>query len=268
MYRVMLASNNSEFVAGIDRNPFRHRTEKLKTVVSMLQELQKHGVSQLGLSNLLTALYNWRAGEPHEYDKRGGTNGVAYRLWMEAKQMIRNTYHQDVNARWADPPMPAGCPGDVVLGVYVPPGEGSNEVCHRFAYRWAVAAGKMRETGGVEAAAGGGNGDTMGPVLYPGGFASLAAARANRMTNVQAGDIIAMYEIRPVPLSPLLGHSLIALTATHWFGANNVQTFATAPGRTEVDVTAPKPPARWVDGGNRWKRAVDDGVVSVVFRRL
>ena len=92
------------------------------------------------LQALYKAMHNWRTNEPKEFANRGGPDGVAYRLWMEAKQTLKNLFHRAFPE--SDPPKPATCPGDLILGIYVPEGEGHTEICHGFAYRWVIAAGK------------------------------------------------------------------------------------------------------------------------------
>lgn len=262
MYLDMLAPNSNEFEAGINRSFPQHRTRRLDSVVAALTMAQGRPVG-VNLRALLDRMHEWRNGEPNEFRNRGGTNGVAYRLWMEAKQALRNNFGQ-VHGQPV-PAAPPACPGSAIGGVYVPPGEGNAEICHGFAYRWAIAAGKLRET--VSAARGMAyNGGNMLPVLYPGGGAAYPAARAGGVLQIQAGDIIGMFN------GMALGHSLIAEGPNLWFSANNAGTFGMGVGRQRVDVNAAFPVigmihTGWVGAGSQWMRP--DGVaLTVVYRRI
>jgi len=84
MYYVMLAPGNTEFVTAISRGVLRSRSRRLDAVVAAMEAAQKVRNAQT-LSNLLNLLHAWCTNEQNEYANRGGTNGVAYRLWMEAK---------------------------------------------------------------------------------------------------------------------------------------------------------------------------------------
>ncbi|MEZ5355053.1 MAG: hypothetical protein R2762_20650 [Bryobacteraceae bacterium] len=269
MYAVMLAPGNRIFAAAVERMNPRFQTDRLKQVIQALETAQKVP-SAATLLNLLNTMNAWRTGEPAEYTTRGGTDGVYYRLWMEAKQMLANRFHQ--NYPGANPPIPPNCPGDTILGVYVPPGEGQVEICHGFAYRWAIAAGRIAEnplvpTTGVTAF----NAQNMTPVLYPLGFNGYPAARAGGVMQVQAGDIVAMFTVLPAPNPPALGHSLIAETPTIWFSANNAGTFGVGTGRSQINTAGAfgvyaGNQVGWVGNGNQWMRP--DGVaVHVVYRR-
>ena len=267
MYYVMLAAGNTDFVTGISRGVLRSRTKRLDAVVAALETAQKVRNAQT-LSNLLNLLHAWRTNEPNEYANRGGTNGVAYRLWMEAKQLLHNKYHQVVNT--ADPPMAAGCPGDTLLGVYVPEGEGHTEICHGFAYRWFIAAGKMDESPALPAVLGPFNAGTSTPVLYPLGFAGYPPARVAGVIQLQPGDMVAMFSGVGAG-APSLGHSLIAETPTTWFSANNAGTFGVGTGRTRIDTTQnfgvfAGNQVGWIGAGNQWMRP-DGIIVDVVYRR-
>jgi hypothetical protein len=264
MYAVMLASGNTDFVSGINRPFPAHRTSRLSEVVKSLEETQR-ALNHANLLRLLQALHAWSRDEPNEFANRGGTNGIAYRLWMEAKQMLLNRFKGLLSN--PAPTMPSSCPGNVVLGVYIPPGEGGGEICHRFSYRWAIAAGKTQET--------------VPPVsldftnseetLFPLGVELYPDARTNGQMNVQAGDIIGMFSRQNGHVA--LQHSLVAVTNTIWFGANNTGTFGVGLGRTEVDITnlsalALQAGAGWVGNDNVWKCAGTGMLVHVVFRRL
>ncbi len=267
MYYVMLAPGNTEFVTGISRGVLRTRSARLSAVVTAAEAAQKVRNAQT-LSNLLNLLHAWRTNEPNEYANRGGTNGAAYRLWMEAKQFLHNKYHQAVNT--PDPPMPVGCPGTTLLGVYVPEGEGHVEICHGFAYRWFIAAGRIDENPTLPAVGGSYNSATVPPVLYPLGFAGYPAARVGGAMQLQAGDVVAMFS-GVAAGAPSLGHSLIAETATTWFSANNAGTFGVGTGRTRIDTTQnfgviAGHQVGWIGAGNQWMRP-DGIVVDVVYRR-
>jgi hypothetical protein len=264
MYAAMLAIGNTEFVSAIDRSFPRFRTSRLDEVVTSLARAQGNR-SQRNLCDLLEALDAWRQHEPKEFANRGGTNGVAYRLWMETKQMLLNKFATVLPLH--DPAMPASCPGSFLLNVYVPPGEGPgnrDEVCHRFAYRWAIAAGKMQESPALSAGV-----NTRfesrdsEQVLYPLGSANYPPARANGTMTVQPGDIIGMFEVRTGDLA----HSLVAIAPTVWFSANNLGTFGVPLGRTQIDMTANfDGQAGWVDNGNVWRNPTG-GMVRVIYRR-
>lgn len=268
MYRVMLARGNADFVTGINRGFGRFRSARLNEVVQLLERAQaQNSLDRPTLTGVLNALYQWRIGDPRDYADRGGTNGVAYRLWMETKQMLRNLFHAPAPAN--DPPMPQNFPVNIVLGVYVPPGEGHGEICHAFAYRWAVAAGRIREHPDFPAR----NAiptDDVPRVLYPLGYAHYPAARAGGVIALQPGDIVAMFAVRPNH-PPALGHSLIALAPpTTWFSANNAGTFGVGTGRSEINTllnfSIEHHPVGWVGDGNQWMRP-DDEAVHVVYRR-
>ncbi len=269
MYKVMLEQGDTEFVTGIDRGFLRHRTSRLSRVVEKLLAAQAN-LTAATLGDLLTALFAWRNNETIEYAGRGGTDGVAYRLWMEAKQMYMNRFH--FNAPTPDPPIPPNCPGDVLLGVYVPPGEGHVEICHGFAYRWAIAAGKIAEDPALSAKNGPFNADLVTPVLYPLGHAGYPAARVAGAIMLRAGDIVAMFIVPPAHPPWGLGHSLIAVTPTTWFSANNAGTFGVGTGRSQIDTTVNfgifmGHQVGWVGTENRWMRP--DGIqVDVVYRRI
>jgi hypothetical protein len=267
MYKVLLRPGDAEFESRISLNVFHRRNDKLRTVLDMLQAAQRN-CSQLALSNLMAALYNWRNEERDDYRARGEKEGIAYRLWMEAKQWMRNVYRQDTTVRWADPPMPPGCPGSFLVNTFVPSApEGDQEVCHAFAYRWAIAAGKIQENPAFPAAGRiAFNFQNAAPVLYPLGLTHYPSARSHGVMSLMAGDIVAMYETL-ANHAVVLGHSLIAVTPTDWFGANNVQTFGKAPGRTSVTTLAYAAPSGWIGSENEWRRVADPGIARVVYRR-
>ena len=268
MYKVLLAPGNTEFSSGIARS-VGFQSGRLKAALAALVTAQKIPTAQ-SLASLLTALQDWRTNEPNEYANRGGTNGVAWRLLMETRQMLQNRYHQA--PAMPAPQMPPGCPGTLLLGVYVPEGEGHVEICHAFAYRWFIAAGRMEENPALPAVGGAYNAATVPPAAYPLGVAGYPAARVGGVIALQPGDLISMWTV-PGPMggAASLGHSLIAQTSTTWFSANNAGTFGVGTGRSIIDTTqhwaliAGHQPG-WIGGTNQWMRP--DGVVmQVVYRR-
>jgi hypothetical protein len=279
MYLELLTPADTTFETAISRSVLRIRSKRLDTVVATLRAAQA-ALNPMNLWALYEALVDWRAKEPNEYANRGGTNGVAYRLYMETKQFLKNKFHKQLLT--PDPPMPGGCPGTLLLGVFVPEGEGQVEICHGFAYRWAIASGKILETPTVPASNGripNAGGAAMDPILYPavGGnpasHAGLQPARAGGAMQLQAGDIVAMYAMPAGgPGAPQLGHSLIAESATVLFSANNAGTFGVGTGRSRIDTTGNFPVigainTGWVGAGNQWMRP--DGVpVDVMYRRI
>lgn len=274
MYHELLDPHDTEFADLVGRSFPRYQSDSLKTVLAALRAVQTNGVTAANLQGLLTAMHAWRTVEGNEFRNRGGSKGAAYRLWMEAKQFLQNRFQ--IAFQQADPIMPADCPGDTVLGVYVPLAEGGVEICHGFAYRWRIAAGRMTESANVKASGSpkrkqfSFNGDNMVSVLYPNGINTYPPARANGGMLVQAGDMVGMYQ-EVLPNVYALGHSLIAQTPTRWIAANNAGTFGSGTDRTSVDTAAPQPAfgphqAGWVGNGNIWKRI--DGVdVYVVYVR-
>lgn len=288
MYYVLLAAGNTDFVDSTKRRG-HFRSGRLKAVLAALTAVQGQPTRQ-GLHDLLGALHTWRHRDPDEYAARGVTNGVGYRLFMEAKQALCNNFG-GVPVHF-DPPEPANCPGTTLLGVYVPPGP-HNEICHNFAYRWAIAAGTMQADPARDPNSDAGvNAGSMTPVLYPGanGLAGLPAARRNGVVLLEPGDIVAMYTV--AGNQTFLGHSLIAKTSTTWFSANNVGTFGNVgTGRSEVDtlddfgvVPVQSKNQRdpitgeivgdkhydvvgWTGDDNLWIRHADGEAVRVVYRR-
>lgn len=273
MYYEMLAPGDSDFVKGVNRSFPRFRSKRLDDVIAALDAAQTNHTAQT-LLTLLTRMNTWRNQDPKEFANRGGTNGVAYRLWMEAKQALRNNFNQ--NFAGNNPLPPPNCPGTTLLGVYVPEGEGQVEICHAFAYRWAVAAGKIREDAALPARKDGAayNPGTVMPVLYPRGYNSLLPARVNGAIQLQPGDIVAMFVVPAPPHPPSLGHSLIAETATTWFSANNAGTFGVGTGRSRIDTTGQfgvfgggRIRVGWVGNTSAWMRP--EGIsVQVVYRRI
>lgn len=270
MYYELLAPGNTEFADNVKRT-VGFKSGRLEYVITKVVAAQGNP-SPVTLQALLNAMHSWRNQDPHEFSNRGGTNGVAYRLWIEAKQALNNLYH--IQFPHPNPPMPPGCPGTELLGVYVPEGEGHVEICHGFAYRWAIAAGKIAESAALPARRNmtAFNGQNCKPVLYPAALHSYPLARAGGVMRTQPGDIIAMF-VAPRPPEPgVLGHSLIAATATAWFSANNAGTFGVGTGRSRIDTAAAFPNIAgyqmgWVGAGNKWMRP--DGVeMHVVYRRI
>jgi len=258
MYLDLLSAGNNGFETAINRSFPRFRSSRLSAVVTALQRVQASPI-QLNMANLMHALHTWRTQDPNEWANRGGTNGVAYRLWMETKQRLRNAtgYLPYPN----DPLLPGGCLGTTLLGTYVPPApEGVGEICHGFTYRWLVARGKLPET--RPALGAGWNGVVMAPVLFPNGVNTYAAARAGGVLQVQAGDLVGFYD----PNTLLLQHTVIVEGQNLWFGANNAGTFQKPIGRTQVNLNAVPMGYAWIDGGNQWQTPL--GTCDVVYRRF
>jgi hypothetical protein len=267
MYFEILAPGNTEFVDGIHRS-FGWKSGRLDLVVSAVEAAQKVP-SQATLLALLNQMHAWRTQHPQEFANRGATNGIAYRVWMEAKQMLHNRHGQVFHR--PDPPMPPGCPGVQLCGVYVPEGEGHAEICHGFAYRWAVAAGRIPLSPLLPARRphAAFNAENSTPVLYPFGYGGYQPARAGGVMLTQPRDIVGMFAVNP-PGAPVLGHSLIAETATVWYSANNTGTFAVGTGRSRIDTAGHFPvfagnQVGWVGNGSLWRRP--DGIILNVIRR-
>jgi hypothetical protein len=262
MFLDMLEANNKAFTDAVGPMKMSDRLDRVIDALTKAQAPAQDQVSQNNLRALLDALHDWRTGEPTEYDERGRKDGVAYRLWMEAKQLLKNAFHQVPYPD--DPPEPPGCPGSTVLGVYVPLViRETSEICHGFAYCWLVAAGKLPLTAPVK-------GKALGyenalHILYLGGVGDFQPARVDGVEQFAAGDLIGMFE------GQTLVHSLIALSRTQMFSANNTGTFGVAQGRRLIDFTQgfrTKPfPVGWVGQGNKFKTA--NGIdVDVIYRRL
>jgi hypothetical protein len=215
------------------------------------------------LRTLLDRMTDWRRHDHRECENRGRTNGIGYRLWMEAKQGLKNSNGAIYNQ--PDPAEPGAYPGVTINGIYVPQA-GHMEICHGFAFRWAVAAGKLQPDPARTGPGGQHNGAAMLPVLYPGGVNAYPPARVHNNLQIQQGDIIGMFE------GQALGHSLIAQSPNLWFSANNVGSFGGQVGRSQVNVNAAfgmfgAHQVGWVGAGNTWRRP-DGGEVEVVYRRI
>lgn len=266
MYLDLLRPHDTTFETSINRMFPRYRSPRLAAVVLAVQAAQNN-LTMNTAAAVASAMIKWRQQDPNEFANRGQTNGVGYRLWMEVKQLIRNRWGQQIGM--ADPPK-LGAPGDVLLNVYVPADPGHFEICHGFAYRWAIAAGKIAENPLLSAMNGPFNAGNVTPVLYPNGAAGYPAARVGGVVQLQAGDIVAMF-VNLGHGNYTLGHSLIAETATTWFSANNTGTFGVGVGRVRVDTTQNfgvfmGNQVGWVGNGNQWMRP-DGQVVEVVYRR-
>ena len=262
MYYELLDQANTEFVDSINRGFPRFRSARLDAVVTALNAA-KGNPSAPNLRTLLDRMTDWRRRDHSECENRGRTNGVGYRLWMEAKQGLRNIHHQAYPQ--PDPAPPPVYPGVTINGIHVPQA-GHMEICHGFAFRWAVAAGKLQPNPLMTAVNAGHTGANMLPLLFPGGGGAYLAARAGGVLHVQAGDIIGMF------LGAALGHSLIAQSPNLWFSANNVGSFGGGVGRSQVDVNGAfgvfgGQQCGWVGAGNQWRRP-DNQVVSVIYRRI
>ena len=262
MYYELLDPANTEFVTSINRRFPRYRTARLDAVVLALG-VAKNNPNAVNLRTLLDRMTVWRLREPKEFGNRGGTNGVGYRLWKEAKQGLRNIHHQGYLQ--FDPNPPPAYPGVTINGIYVPQA-GHMEICHGFAFRWAVAAGKLAPNPAMTGPNAAHNGAIMLPLLYPGGGGAYPAARAGGVLQVQAGDIVGMF------LGADLGHSLIAESPNLWFSANNVGSFGGGVGRSQIDVNGAfgiflGQQCGWVGAGNQWRRP-DNAIVDVIYRRI
>lgn len=271
MYLVLLAPGNTEFKDTIRRKFPQSRSPRLEAVLAALTAVQG-GLNLPKLTTLNTALDDWQKKDPKEFTNRAGTNGAFYRLAMEVRQVALNHFNNKIST--LAPIMPPDCPGDVLLDIYVPAGEGHTEICHGFSYRWVVAAGKMEESAALSTKSGTAyNAESVVDVLYPGGFKSYQPARVNGVMQVQPGDLIGMFALPAKEAGVIaLGHSLIAETQTTWFSANNAGTFATGTGRSRIDTTGTfekfgKFQVGWIDNGNQWRRP-DGEVLHVVYRRF
>jgi hypothetical protein len=275
MYLDLLRPGNTTFVDSIGRGILHHRSSDLNNVITAVQQAQLN-LTAANLATLITSLHKWRQKHTIEYKSRGTKNGVAYRLWMETKQLIRNQFHQ--NIAYPTSTKPVNSPGDVLLNIFVPPSpDGNMEICHGFAYRWAVASGKMAEHAAQPAMGGNWSGAHVAPYLYPGFPANNHPARVGGLMQTQPGDIISMWTPaviqHGVVVAPrALGHSLIAETPTNWYSANNAGTFGLGVSRSYAD-TAHNfgvfglHQVGWVGGTNQWRRP--DGVdVDVFYLRL
>jgi hypothetical protein len=268
----MLKPDNREFKEAVAfHKTFGGPSRRLQTVLDTLEQcqvpLQPYRRSQDQLFALLTALYQWRIWEGGEYADRGSKDGVAYRLWMETKQLLKNIFDEEPYQNQHNPPRPTDCPGDTIMGVYVPPASRrDSEICHAFAYRGLVASGRLLETHPADSNDWGAQSSMF---LYPGGVGAYLAnspARANGVVLLQPGDLIGMF------LDNTLVHSLIAVTATQWIAANNFGTFGDPTGgRTLIDsahgLRTDPHQVGWVDLGHQFRR-VDGQVVDVIYRRL
>jgi hypothetical protein len=269
MYKDMLVVNNKDFENAIDRGIMRHKTKRLHDVVKKLRNCQSN-MNAPNLTCLLNNLHAWRTTDPKEYNNRGGTRGVAYRLWMEAKQMLLNKF-QGI-APHNDPPAPAAYPGDTILGTYVPPDRQNPqmEICHGFTYRWLIARGNINET--ISAANSPFN-DGMENILFPGGRDAYQPARAGGVLQVQPGDLVGFFATEPQEPQQF-AHSLIVVDQNTWFGANNQGCFGLGTGRKKVNFVAQpwaefqQGAAGWQGNGNRWLRPTGGNEMQIVYRRF
>lgn len=262
MYYELLDPANTEFVDSIKRGFLRHRSARLDAVVTALGVAQNNPNAG-NLRTLLDRMTDWRRRDHNECENRGRTNAVGYRLWKEAKQGLRNI--SGVNYIVPDPATPLAYPGVTINGIHVPQA-GHMEICHGFAFRWAVAAGKLPPNPAMTGLNASHQGVNMLPLLFPGGIHAYPAARAHGNLLVQAGDIIGMF------IGVELGHSLIAESPNLWFSANNVGSFGGLVGRSQVDVNAAYgvyggQQCGWVGAGNQWRRP-DTQIATVIYRRI
>ena len=153
----------------------------------------------------------------------------------------------------------------LIHGTHVPDAPSNLETCHAFVYRWLVASrqitGSPRDPQQVI------NGDVARPIMWvPRGL----PARVNGFVVVMPMMIIAFWD------GPTLTHSMIAITSTSWYGANNTSCFGTllagrvlianvddsatfaAPGLTRA--------IGWLnDDDDQWRRA-DGSIVRVTCK--
>ena len=138
----------------------------------------------------------------------------------------------------------------VVNGYVVEPGEGHNEICHRFVHRYLRAAGAV----GANAP------DHTTPdqamawrgVLFPNGMGAPARL-GGALANIPAGYIIGFWT-----QGNFLQHTMVAAGPDSWVGANNTGCFGTPGGRVFVkDVSARSasgaPPLGWIGNGHQWR---------------
>jgi len=149
-----------------------------------------------------------------------------------------------------------------IHGTDVPDAPGHMEICHAFVYRWLVASRQI--TGNPRPAAAVQNGDIARPIMWaPPGL----PARVNGFVVVMPMMIVGFWA------NFTLWHSMIAITSTSWYGANNTGCFGTADaGRvliSDIDdsTTFGAPPLPQAPGwlnadDNQWRRA--DGTIVTV----
>ena len=260
MYRVLLTLNNREFEEAVQRTSMHLKSTELKRVESELTKCRQN-LNGMNLSALLQALYDWRTKNPKEYSDRGVPRGIGFRLWMEVKQMLRNNFGK--RTAHPDPAMPPDCPGSL-LGhqkVFVPPPfeKPDREICHAFSYRYLIASGRLKDAGQSAGTDGQFNATTMVHVFFPKGGAHYPAVRANGIMAVREGDLVGVF------VGDVLNHSLIVVSSTVWFGANNLGTFGRPLGRTEVNLNQ-RLVGQWNGTGNLWKIGGKD--LALVYRRL
>ncbi len=153
----------------------------------------------------------------------------------------------------------------MVLGTYVPDHATPHaEICHSFVYRWLIARGFI--TGNYPDPLVELNTQTAPPILWP---VHGAAARTLGNIHVQAGDIVGFWN------GATLVHSMVAITPTSWYGANNQGCFGVGTGRVQIanvnggfpGSQIPNPLLRlgWVGNGNQW-RAMGPVVLTVTYR--
>ena len=154
----------------------------------------------------------------------------------------------------------------MVLGTYIPNHATPHaEICHTFVYRWLIAMGIF--TGNYPDPLQELNGVTAKPLLWP---SPGGSARTNGVINVRIRNIVGFWQ------GQNLVHSMIAVTPTSWFGANNQGCFGVGTGRIQIlNVNGGFPGALipnlalrmgWVGNGNQWR--VMGGQILTVTHRL
>jgi len=276
MYFDLLKKNNTEFQDSVFRWTSWGKSDSLKNVINALHDAQKEP-SLNNIIELCRSLEIWRDRELKEFLDRGGTNGVGYRLWKEAKQFCRNNFkmnYPSVDPLWKD-----SYPGTEIedsngTKIYVPAPKQSDEICHQFTYRWLVASGKIAcrdpykldlpDAGQAQAA------------IFPGNIEECSPVRTGGMMQTTRGDIIGFYNIyeshplievagkkRPSPdavRAVMFQHSMVARNNTVWVGSNNNTCFGVSGDRQDVKLND----SLWNGQENAFKR----GNLLVVYRRV
>jgi len=137
-----------------------------------------------------------------------------------------------------------------VLGTHVPDlgANPNSEICHTFVYRWLVARGRI--TGNYPDPLINLPQQQAQQILFP---VRGQPARAGGAMQVTAGAIIGFWDG-----GGNLQHSMIAITPTTWFGANNTGCFGTGGGRLQINavntiVHGGGNHFGWIGPGNQWQ---------------
>ena len=150
-----------------------------------------------------------------------------------------------------------------VLGTYVPElGRGAAvEICHSFVYRWLIARGRIT-----------GN--------YPDPLIEMTTVQARRILFPTKGQPARVAGNIRVTMGSIIGfwdaggnlqHSMIAVSPTSWFGANNTGCFGVPGGRRRMNnvdliVHGPDRPRHfgWIGAGNQWQAQY--AVLTVTYK--